>query len=129
MTPSTRSDNVELRVVREARSHVYSALMQPGGDLLDLDELLHRPAWQQRAACRDSDPQVFFPTDGTTLAEARRICAGCTVRSQCAEFALGHSLLKGIWAGESERSRARRRAENAHRGAPERGIEPRRAMG
>lgn len=129
MTPSTRSDNVELRLVREARSHAYSALMQPGGDLPDLEDLLHRPAWQQRAACRDSDPQVFFPTDGTTLAEARRICAGCAVRTQCAEFALGHSLLKGIWAGESERARARRRAESGRVATPERGTEPRRAIG
>ncbi len=50
-------------------------------------------AWRNRSACRDSDPDVFFPigTTGPALEQietAQRICTACTVRDECLEFAL-----------------------------------------
>jgi WhiB family redox-sensing transcriptional regulator len=50
-------------------------------------------AWRGRSACRDSDPDVFFPIGSTGAAleqieTARRICTACTVRDECLEFAL-----------------------------------------
>jgi WhiB family redox-sensing transcriptional regulator len=47
-------------------------------------------AWLDRAACRDLDPERFFPESGeqTKAAEAKAICAGCQVRDQCLELAV-----------------------------------------
>jgi WhiB family redox-sensing transcriptional regulator len=49
--------------------------------------------WRARSACRDSDPDVFFPvgTTGAALEQiqtAQRICRACTVSRECLEFAL-----------------------------------------
>ena len=86
-------------------------LMQPEAAVDLLEELLLRPAWHSRAACRGMGTEVFFPTDQITLNRARRICSGCPVNAECAEFALDHPSLKGIWAGMSERRRARARKD------------------
>jgi hypothetical protein len=47
-------------------------------------------AWLDRAACRNLDPERFFPESGerTKAAEAKAICAGCQVRDQCLELAV-----------------------------------------
>jgi hypothetical protein len=39
------------------------------------------PAWRARAACQDSDPELFDDPDRTDNALA--ICATCPVRTQC----------------------------------------------
>lgn len=71
--------------------------------------------WRARAACRDADPDLFFPA-GTTgpaagqAAEAKRVCAGCPVRRACLDWAMTHHEKDGVWGGldEAERHRARR---------------------
>lgn len=60
--------------------------------------------WRARAACRDHDPELFFPegTAGPALGqaeEAKLICVPCPVRAQCLRFALLHGLGFGIWGG------------------------------
>jgi WhiB family transcriptional regulator, redox-sensing transcriptional regulator len=49
-----------------------------------------RQAWFNQAACRDSDPERFFPEPGeqTKSAEAKAICGSCQVRDHCLELAL-----------------------------------------
>jgi WhiB family redox-sensing transcriptional regulator len=49
-----------------------------------------RQAWLNQAACRDSDPERFFPEPGeqTKAAEAKAICSSCQVRDHCLELAL-----------------------------------------
>jgi WhiB family transcriptional regulator, redox-sensing transcriptional regulator len=87
-------------------------LMQPhvwSGDLDLLEQLIDRPAWHARAACRGMGTELFFPADHLALSAARRICAGCPVLAECQQFAVSVPSLKGIWAGTSERSRARAR--------------------
>jgi len=66
--------------------------------------------WQQYAACRGSDPEVFFPRRGKDVHEAKTICAGCTVVPECRQQALYYNEKQGIWGGLtwSERRRARR---------------------
>lgn len=72
--------------------------------------------WRQVAACRDSDPGVFFPI-GTTgpaldqIAIAKSICAQCTVREECLQYALESNQEAGVWGGyaEDERRRLRKR--------------------
>jgi WhiB family redox-sensing transcriptional regulator len=49
--------------------------------------------WRELAACRDSDPSLFFPIGTTGPAEeqiemARAICAQCSVREECLNYAL-----------------------------------------
>jgi len=48
---------------------------------------------------------VFFPGRGESAERARQICASCSVRRQCLEFALSHGIVHGIWGGLSERNR------------------------
>lgn len=78
--------------------------------------------WRQSAACRDEDPDLFFPvgTSGPALMqaeEAKRICARCPVREQCLRWALDTGQDFGVWggAGEDERRSLRRREARAAR--------------
>ena len=73
--------------------------------LFELDE--EEQEWQERALCAQTDPEAFFPEKGGSTREAKRICAGCEVRSECLEYALEHDERFGIWGGLSERERRR----------------------
>ena len=58
--------------------------------------------WQARAACRDADPQLFFPEPGQLpqTAKAKEVCAGCAVRGPCLEATLRRRDDRwGIFAG------------------------------
>jgi WhiB family redox-sensing transcriptional regulator len=76
--------------------------------------------WWEVAACRDRDPELFFPVSAMpSAADARKaklICASCPVRPQCLDFALRHAQEQGIWGGltESER-RVLRRVDRTRR--------------
>lgn len=63
--------------------------------------------WQERALCAQTDPEAFFPEKGGSTREAKQICAGCEVRTECLEYALEHDERFGIWGGLSERERRR----------------------
>jgi WhiB family transcriptional regulator, redox-sensing transcriptional regulator len=76
--------------------------------------------WRKRAACRGSDPELFFPVGtGPTAAEqteqAKRICEGCPVRSECLTHAFKVGADGGVWGGLSDRDRRalRRRASRS----------------
>lgn len=71
--------------------------------LFELNE--EEQEWQERALCAQTDPEAFFPEKGGSTREAKRICAGCEVRSECLEYALEHDERFGIWGGLSERER------------------------
>ncbi|MDL2078614.1 WhiB family transcriptional regulator [Streptomyces sp. GXMU-J15] len=67
--------------------------------------------WLRRAACVDEDPELFFPVgrSGPALreaADAKRVCAGCPVSTQCLDFALHTGEVAGIWGGTCEEERA-----------------------
>jgi WhiB family redox-sensing transcriptional regulator len=66
-------------------------------------------SWRQAALCAETDPEAFFPEKGGSTREAKRVCAGCPVRLQCLEYALGNDERFGIWGGLSERERRRLR--------------------
>ncbi|NLF05129.1 MAG: WhiB family transcriptional regulator [Actinomycetales bacterium] len=61
--------------------------------------------WQERALCAQTDPEAFFPEKGGSTREAKRVCTGCEVRSECLEYALANDERFGIWGGLSERER------------------------
>jgi WhiB family transcriptional regulator, redox-sensing transcriptional regulator len=77
-----------------------------------------RQAWLDQAACRDSDPEQFFPEPGeqTKAAEAKTICGSCQVRDQCRDLAVkaasGLDADHGVFGGTlpAERSRLRGKA-------------------
>jgi WhiB family redox-sensing transcriptional regulator len=74
-----------------------------------------RQAWLDQAACRDRDPEHFFPEPGeqAKAAEAKAICAGCQVRDHCLDLAVkaagGLDQDHGVFGGTlpAERSRLR----------------------
>ncbi len=70
--------------------------------------------WRGRSACRDSDPDVFFPIGSTGMAleqieTARRICTACQVSEECLEFALATNQEAGVWGGTTEEERRKLR--------------------
>jgi WhiB family redox-sensing transcriptional regulator len=77
--------------------------------------------WRERAACREVDPEVFFPVGVTgaavaAIAAAKAICRECAARAACLEFALTTNQEYGIWGGASEEERRDiRRARRAAR--------------
>ncbi|QTX05246.1 WhiB family transcriptional regulator [Agromyces archimandritae] len=66
-------------------------------------------AWQSDALCAQTDPEAFFPEKGGSTRDAKKICTGCEVRSQCLEYALANDERFGIWGGLSERERRKLR--------------------
>ena len=78
---------------------------------LDVDPTDRR--WQERANCLGVDPDLFFPERGASTKEAKAVCGGCEVKSECLEYALRHGEKFGIWGGMSERERRRIRRQRA----------------
>lgn len=71
-------------------------------------------AWQARGACRDAEPDLFFPLSATSasagqIEAAKALCARCPVRRECLDFALATRQPYGIWGGTTEQERARLR--------------------
>ncbi|MDJ0923774.1 MAG: WhiB family transcriptional regulator [Acidimicrobiia bacterium] len=61
--------------------------------------------WAVFAACKDADPNTFFPTNPEGERRAIRICNGCSVQMECLEFALETRARYGIWGGQTEKQR------------------------
>ena len=61
--------------------------------------------WQSKANCLGVDPELFFPERGASTREAKEVCRGCVVQSDCLEYAIAHCEKFGIWGGLSERER------------------------
>jgi WhiB family redox-sensing transcriptional regulator len=62
-------------------------------------------SWQDRAACRGMDPDIFYPARNEPTKYARRVCQGCDVRDECLEAALAEPERFGIWGGFTEKER------------------------
>lgn len=78
--------------------------------------------WRNDAACREEDPELFFPvgTSGPALmqiAEAKTVCRRCTVTEACLKWALESGQDAGVWGGMSEdERRALKRRKQRPRG-------------
>jgi WhiB family redox-sensing transcriptional regulator len=70
--------------------------------------------WRKLAACRHTEPDLFFPV-GTTgpaidqIDAAKRVCQSCEVTEPCLEFALATNQESGVWGGTSEEERRKLR--------------------
>ena len=78
--------------------------------------------WRAKAACRDKDPELFFPVGNTGTAyqqieEAKAVCRTCKVIDACLKCALDTNQDYGVWGGlsEDERRALKRRAMRARR--------------
>ena len=66
--------------------------------------------WRVDAACRDTDPALFFPV-GTTgpavdqIASAKQVCYSCLCKDACLDFALSTNQDTGVWGATSEEER------------------------
>lgn len=70
--------------------------------------------WQDSGACRDADPTLFFhPANERGLGRVRRdraakaVCARCSVRIECADYAVRAREPYGVWGGLTEEDRER----------------------
>lgn len=97
--------------LREARDELaYSG--DPADVLVALAELLEgKPWWHQYAACAGSGADAYYPRRGESTADAKAVCAGCSVREDCLESALRLSSSDdhGVWGGTSARQRRQMR--------------------
>jgi len=75
--------------------------------------------WMARSACRDEDPDLFYPNASSEdrIAAAKAVCASCPVANECFDYALRTHQRFGVWGGVfvdgqpiSRRKRARQAA-------------------
>ena len=78
--------------------------------------------WRAKAACRDKDPELFFPVGNTGAAyqqieEAKAVCRTCKVIDACLKCALTPIRITvfGVGLSEDERRALKRRAMRARR--------------
>src|SRR5215207_7181471 len=96
-------------------AHRHATQAERAGQPVAVVEDDGRQAWLDQAACRDGDPEQFFPESGehTKAAEAKATCASCQVRDQCLELAVnaagGLDHDHGVFGGTlpAERSQLR----------------------
>jgi WhiB family transcriptional regulator, redox-sensing transcriptional regulator len=66
--------------------------------------------WRHRAACRDVDPELFFPIGNSgpalmQIEEAKQVCQTCSISEACLKWALESGQDAGVWGGLSEDER------------------------
>lgn len=74
--------------------------------------------WRHRAACRDEDPELFFPVGNKgpallQIEEAKVVCQRCPVRDECLAWALRAGQEAGVCGGMSEDERRALKRRNA----------------
>jgi WhiB family transcriptional regulator, redox-sensing transcriptional regulator len=66
--------------------------------------------WRHVAACREVDPELFFPIGNSgpallQIEEAKQVCRRCSVLDECLRWALDSGQDAGVWGGLSEDER------------------------
>jgi WhiB family redox-sensing transcriptional regulator len=86
-------------------AHIGCNRLQPitenGVDIMD---------WRHEAACREVDPELFFPIGNSGPAllqidEAKQVCRRCSVMEECLRWAIDSGQDAGVWGGLSEDER------------------------
>jgi WhiB family redox-sensing transcriptional regulator len=67
-------------------------------------------SWRDRAACRDEDPELFFPIGTSEPAllqteHAKAVCRRCPVVNDCLQWAVQSGKDTGVWGGLDEQER------------------------
>ena len=71
---------------------------------------VHREEWLDAGACRNEDPELFFPITSSgpsagQIEAAKAVCQRCDVQDQCLHYALESHQNHGVWGGTSEEER------------------------
>jgi WhiB family redox-sensing transcriptional regulator len=98
--------------------NVYASLLKSGPRVIpriiggDPFEVLAFERWMQRAACREVDPELFYPETGQyhQSRAARRICGNCPVNEDCLAHAMKTREEWGIWGGMTGKQRQKARS-------------------
>ena len=63
--------------------------------------------WLEKAECRGSDPELFFPSklDSVQVLVALQLCMTCQVQNECFEVASSDLTIEGIWGGTTQDQR------------------------
>lgn len=62
---------------------------------------------RSRGMCRNSPAEKFYPSSGSGVKVAQKICEQCVIQEECLEYALDNGEIYGVWGGASERERKR----------------------
>ena len=96
------------------KTFTFTSPIRP--DVLGDRDVLTVTDWRELAACRNSDPDTFFPVGTTGAAidmidKATAICRSCSVQEECLLYALATNQEAGVWGGlpEDDRRRYRKR--------------------
>lgn len=88
-------------------------LREPTRRVLGIDRTPDLASWRAQAACQLSDHELFFPPEGEQgeyfrlrVSLAKRICASCPVRHQCADYAVAADERYGVLGGLTAEERA-----------------------
>jgi WhiB family transcriptional regulator, redox-sensing transcriptional regulator len=84
--------------------------------------------WMSRGACRQADPELFFPVvvagPAARRAEAAKaVCGSCAVRASCLSYAL-EAMPEGVWGGTTLEERRAARKRSVRRQASEQSPGP-----
>ena len=60
--------------------------------------------WASQAQCRKGPKDALF-VQGAAQHDAKRMCGGCPVRTECLAEALDNQIEWGVWGGMTERER------------------------
>jgi WhiB family redox-sensing transcriptional regulator len=77
-------------------------------------------SWMSRGACRQADPELFFPIAAATGPAARQaeaakaVCGRCDVRANCLSYAL-EAMPEGIWGATTPQERRAARGASLRR--------------
>jgi WhiB family transcriptional regulator, redox-sensing transcriptional regulator len=78
--------------------------------------------WMLDAACEGADLDLFYGLDGergpvraARIAEAKTVCAGCPVRTDCLDYAVCRPENYGVFGGTDEEERATMRRNHLRR--------------
>ena len=73
-------------------------------------------SWQEQAACRGANTDMFFLEEDQTkinqkkLVATRELCGGCPVSEECLDFALKYGV-SGYWGNTTEHERSKLRKQ------------------
>jgi WhiB family redox-sensing transcriptional regulator len=53
---------------------------------------------------------MFFPEKSDVTDTVKKVCSNCTVKTECAAFAISIPEISGYWGGTTERQRQKHRS-------------------